>query len=112
MCNGRHPCCLCAFGGFDICIYFKYPLFSGKGYLLNNAYIYASKKERETMDKTPYYRQTAVIFLFLGITFLSLGFAMLLDASWIIYIAGAVILITLIYAIVSSIVIEKRKNKR
>ena len=86
--------------------------FLEKGYLLNNAYIYASKKERETMDKTPYYRQTAVIFLFLGITFLSLGFAMLLDASWIIYIAGAVILITLIYAIVSSIVIEKRKNKR
>ena len=86
--------------------------FLEKGYLLNNAYIYASKKERETMDKTPYYRQTAVIFLFLGITFLSMGFAMLLDASWIIYIAGAVILITLIYAIVSSIVIEKRKNKR
>jgi len=86
--------------------------FLEKGYLLNNAYIYASKKERETMDKTPYYRQTAVIFLFLGITFLSLGFAMLLDASWITYIAGAVILITLIYAIASSIVIEKRKNKR
>ena len=25
--------------------------FKNKGFLLNNAYIYASKKERETMDK-------------------------------------------------------------
>lgn len=83
-----------------------------KGFLLNNAYIYASKKERETMNKKPYYRQTAIIFFFIGIVFLSLGFAILCDAGWMTYIAEAVILIILIYAIVSSIAIEKEKKHK
>ena len=30
--------------------------FQNKGFLFNNAYIYASKKERGKMDKKPYYR--------------------------------------------------------
>ena len=85
--------------------------FLEKGFLFNNAYIYASTKERETMNKTPYYRQTAVIFSLIGIVFLLLSFAMLFDASWITYIAGAVIIILLIYAIASSIAIEKGKKQ-
>ena len=28
--------------------------FTERGFLLNNAYIYATKEERETMDKKPY----------------------------------------------------------
>ena len=35
--------------------------FRGKGFLLNNAYIYADKRERESMDKKPYYHQTAIV---------------------------------------------------
>ncbi|MDE7211643.1 MAG: DUF3784 domain-containing protein, partial [Lachnospiraceae bacterium] len=34
--------------------------FQEKGFLLNNAYLYASKKERENMEKKPHYRQTAI----------------------------------------------------
>lgn len=63
------------------------------------------------MNKKPYYRQTAVIFFLMGIIFLLIGFAILLDAGWITYIAEAVILIILIYAIASSIAIEKRKQQ-
>ena len=84
--------------------------FLEKGFLFNNAYLYASKKERETMNKKPYYRQTAVIFFFIGIVFLSLSIAIFLDAGWITYFAEAVILIMLIYAIVSGIAIEKGKK--
>ena len=40
--------------------------FQEKGFLFNNAYLYASKQERETMNKKPYYRQTAVIFFMMG----------------------------------------------
>jgi len=86
--------------------------FLEKGFLLNNAYIYASKKERETMNKKPYYRQTAIVFFLMGITFLLIGFAILFDAGWITYIAGVVIIIILIYAITSSIAIEKSKKQR
>ena len=34
------------------CSYFK-----EKGFLLNNAYLFASKEEREEMDKKSHYRQ-------------------------------------------------------
>jgi len=86
--------------------------FMEKGFLLNNAYIYASKKEREEMNKKPYYRQTAVIFFFICIVFLSLGLAILLDTGWLTYIAQVIILIMLIYAIASCIAIEKEKKHK
>ena len=86
--------------------------FLEKGFLFNNAYIFASQKERETMNKKPYYRQTAIVFFLMGITFLLIGFAILFDAGWITYIAGVVIIIILIYAITSSIAIEKKARSR
>ena len=42
--------------------------FQNKGFLFNNAYIYASKKERGKMDKKPYYRQSAIVFLISSIS--------------------------------------------
>lgn len=41
---------------------FSYLQFNEKGFLLNNAYIYASKQEREAMDKKPYYKQSGIVF--------------------------------------------------
>ena len=43
--------------------------FMEKGFLFNNAYIYASKQEREKMNKKPHYRQSAIVFLLLGLIF-------------------------------------------
>ena len=85
--------------------------FLEKGFLLNNAYLYASKKQREEMDKKPYYRQSAVIFFMIGIVFLLIAPAILLDNFRVTYIADAVIVLLLIYAIASSIGIEKRKKR-
>lgn len=47
----------------------SYFQFKEKGFLFNNAYLYASEKERETMDKKPHYRQSAIVFLLIGISF-------------------------------------------
>ena len=80
-----------------------------KGFLFNNGYIYASKQERQNMDKNPYYRQTAVIFFLISLIFLLNGVEMLLDAGWIFFVVIAVAVLAVIYAIVSSIMIEKRK---
>ena len=87
--------------------------FMEKGFLFNNAYIYASKQEREKMNKKPYYRQSAIVFLLFGIVFLLLALAVLLEAYWISFVgvAVAVVIITLIYAIVSSITIEKNNKQ-
>jgi len=84
--------------------------FREKGFLFNNAYIYASKQEREAMNKRPHYRQSAIVFLLMAIVFGLIGLAVLLNATWIFYIVVVIIIITLIYAIVSSIAIE-RQNK-
>ena len=85
--------------------------FMEKGFLFNNVYIYASKQERETMNKKPYYRQSAIVFLLIGLIFLANAFIMLFKVDWIFYIVIAIMIITLIYAIASSITIE-RNNKR
>lgn len=83
--------------------------FKGKGFLFNNAYIYASKKERETMDKKPYYRQSAIVFLLIGIGFMLNVLQLIFEAGWIFWLVIIVVVITIIYAIVSAVVIEKNK---
>ena len=85
--------------------------FMEKGFLLNNAYIYASRQEREAMNKTPHYRQSAIVFLLIGCVFLLNGLHVLLKADWILYMVAAMIVITLIYAIVSSIAIERNHKQ-
>ena len=77
--------------------------FREKGFLLNNAYLYASRQERETMDKKPHYRQSAIVFLLLGCIFLLNGLQVLLKAPWIFYAVLVLMSITLGYAIVSSV---------
>lgn len=82
--------------------------FQEKGFLFNNAYIYASKQEREQMNKKAHYRQSAIVWLLLGITFVLIGFARLLGMDWIFLLVGITIAVTIVYAIVSSIRNEKR----
>lgn len=81
--------------------------FREKGFLLNNAYLYASKREREEMDKKPHYRQTAVVFLLIGFVFLFNGFAVLWSIDWMSYVVGVILIATLIYAVVSTLKIKK-----
>ena len=83
--------------------------FMEKGFLFNNAYIYASKKEREQMNKKPHYRQSAIVFSLIGFTFLLNALAVLLDANWIFYVVIVVVVIATVYAIVSSVIIDKSK---
>lgn len=83
--------------------------FKEKGFLFNNAYLYASKKERETMNKRPYYRQSAIVFLLLGIAFLLLATAILFAVKWLCIVIVLLTVCMIIYAIQSSIHIEKNK---
>lgn len=81
-----------------------------RGFLFNNAYIWASKKERETMDKAPYYRQTGVVFVLIGVMIAIFGLDVLLKTGWIWLLGLAFGLLIGIYAIVSTVKIEKRKK--
>ena len=84
--------------------------FNEKGLLLNNAYLHATEKEREAMDKRPYYRQLAVVFLLISVVFVLNGFDAVLQFELLSYIAITVVIITAIYAILSSVLIEKRNK--
>ena len=87
---------LIAIGAFVM----SYRSFREKGFLFNNAYIYASKQERETMDKKPHYRQSAIVFLLIGIIFLLNGVSVLLAAKWIFILVIVIAVIAFIYAII------------
>ena len=92
--------------------FFSIRSFLERGLLLNNAYLWASKTERETMNKKPYYRQSAVVFFLLGLIFMLNGFAVLWNIDRMFYIVGILSTITFVYAIVSAVKIEKQKNTR
>lgn len=88
--------------------------FREKGFLLNNAYLWKSKKEREKMDankemKRPHYRQSGYVFWLLGISFLIMALYCFLNLHWLLYLFWILVAVTLIYAVVSSIKIELHK---
>ena len=84
--------------------------FAEKGFLFNNAFLYASRQERKTMDKKLHYRQTAVTFLLIGLFSALNGFGIIFNINWLHYLSIVVIIIAAIYAIVSSILFETRKK--
>ena len=92
------------------CFIFSYLQFREKGFLFNNAYIYASKQERETMDKKPHYKQSGIVFVFIGIIFLINAIDTILQTVWLNFFVIGIAVIAIVYAIVSSLIIEKRKK--
>ena len=83
--------------------------FRNHGFLLNNEYFFASKEEREKMDKKPYYRQTAIVFLLLSIVFLIIGVSIIVQDSRVNLLEIPFIAGTVIYAIVSTMRINSTR---
>ena len=92
------------------CFVLSYLQFNEKGFLFNNAYIYAFKQEREVMDKKPHYRQSGIVFLLLGIIFAINAVDVILKTGWLFYVVIVIAVITIIYGIASSVIIEKNKK--
>ena len=80
----------------------------GKGFLLNNAYIYASPEERKKMDKKPHYRQSGIVFCLLGTVFAVNSAETLLQTGWLFWAVIGIIAVTVIYAVVSSVASAKK----
>lgn len=90
-----------------VCFLISYFQFNEKGFLLNNAYIFASKQERETMEKKQHYKQSGVVFLLIGFLFLINSANMILQTDWLFYCVIMIAVAAIVYAIVSSIAIER-----
>ena len=85
--------------------------FLEKGFLFNNAYLYASPEEREHMIRKPYYRQTAWVFLCLSVAFLLMGTALLTGWEWLYTGTGVCMAVAVAYAVLSAVRIEKSKKQ-
>ena len=83
--------------------------FCNRGFLFVNAYIFGTKEERDNMDKTPYYKQAGIVFTLLSIVFLIISIEIITHIFWLFFISIAISIIDIIYAILSSIQIEKNK---
>ena len=76
--------------------------FLEKGVPINNAYLYASKEERKTMDKKPHYRQSAIVFLLLSLVFAVIGLSVVLQNSRISLLEIPLLAAAVVYAAASS----------
>lgn len=84
--------------------------FLQKGFLLNNAYLYASKDERKTMNKKPYYIQSAISFCILSGVFIVSGLTVIFHNDKLLFIEIPLIVGIIVYAIVSSIWIKNNRR--
>ena len=89
-------------------LFFAIRSFTERGFLLNNAYIYATKEERETMDKKPYYRQSAVVFCIMSIAFVIVGLSVLFQNDTIMLLVIPFAVAVVLYAVVSTVLQHKR----
>ena len=84
--------------------------FLQKGFLLNNAYLYATKEERARMNKTPYYRQSGVMFCLVGTIFVINAIASLWQADWLFGVVMGLCAVAVAYAILSAVWIAKKNR--
>ena len=77
--------------------------FKNIGFPLNNAYIFASKQEREQMDKRPLYRQTAVVSVSIAVIYIILILEILLELKWLLIAVGAFSVAAIVYAVKTSV---------
>ena len=93
-----------------VCLFLGIRSFLERGFLLNNAYFYASKEERETMDKRPYHRQSAIIFSVLCVAFLVSGLALVFKNDKLFLLEIPLFAGVIVYAIISTIMINRKKR--
>ena len=102
-----------AIGGFVIsCFQFR-----EKGYLFNNAYFWASQEERSRMDenkerKRHHYRQSGFAFMFIGFIFLAYAGYVATDWIWMFAAFWVLVIIAVVYAVVSSVQIERLERQK
>lgn len=81
-----------------------------RGVLLNNAWLYATKEEREKLNKKPYYRQSGIVFCLLGLLFTVIGLYALLQSSGLLWLEAALAVGTVAYAILSTVQISRAEQ--
>ena len=91
-----------------LCVLISARQYAEKGFLFNNAYLFATKEERARMEKRSYYRQSAIVFSLLGAVFFVSGLSIAFLNKKLLMLEIPLIIGVVTYAIISSIKIEKQ----
>ncbi len=91
------------------CIVISLLQFREKGFLFNNAYIWVSEDQRQSMDKKPYYRQSAIAFALAAAILLLVGVECIFNTGVLMIFVGLFAVAALVYAIVSSVRLDLHK---
>ncbi len=86
--------------------------FRQKGICFNNGYLFATEQERRTTDWKPYYKQSAVVFLMAAIIFALIGVSILTGLYFLLSIVIIIAVVTILYGIVSTVIIEKNRKTK
>ena len=86
--------------------------FKCRGYCFNNAYIWASKEERESGDFTPYYKQSGVVFLMLAVLSVIEGLYIILMLRPLIFGQIVTVEVMFCYAVSSTVRIGKENREK
>lgn len=90
------------------CVLISARQFAEKGFLFNNAYLFATKDERARMQKKPYYRQSAIVFCLLGAVFFVGALSIAIQIKKLLLLEIPLIVGIVTYTIISSIKIGKQ----
>ena len=98
------------------CFFTAYRHHKEKGFIFNNAWIYASQRERDEMDarhKQRAYRVSRNVFVLLAVLFSVLAATILLEASLLQYLGyalmGAIAVLLCVYAVAQYITGERER---
>ena len=88
----------------------SYFQFKERGFLFNNSYIYASETERRRMNKTHYYRQSAITFCAVGLMFIMIALEIFTDWKWLFPATIIFAILLILFAIISSVIIARKQK--
>lgn len=80
----------------------SYFQFKERGFVFNNSYIYATKKERNSMNKKPLYRESSIVFFLFGIAFLSMGLSIITNIIYFIYLTYSIFAIVVGFVVIKA----------
>ena len=81
-----------------------------KGTLLNNTYFHDPKKKRNEEEMKPYYRQSGIVFLLVGLIFFFDGLSVLTSLNLLMVISWFLIGAVIVYAIASTAAHNMKKK--
>lgn len=90
-----------------VCLVLAILQLTERGAPLNNSYLFAPKEKKSEMDKSPYFKQSGIIFSLLTVILILITAASVFQAVFLSYIAMGFGGATVIYALVSTFLIEK-----